>query len=97
VVRAANVEQGLRIAAAEKGLGLVLSDVIMPGGRTGVDLAREVARLNPDLPIVLSSGYTGANIAEADRAPWPLLRKPYTVEALKAAIAGAIEQPAAVG
>jgi PAS domain S-box-containing protein len=96
VVRAVNVEQALRIAQSETSLGLMLTDVIMPGGRSGVDLAHEVARLAPDLPIVLSSGYTGATLAEADRAPWPLLRKPYTVDALKEAIAGAIEQPATV-
>jgi PAS domain S-box-containing protein len=96
VVRAANVEQGLRTAASENSLGLVLTDVIMPGGRTGVDLAREIARQRPDLPIILSSGYTGATLAEADRAPWPLLRKPYTVEALRSVIAQAVEQPAPV-
>ena len=94
VVRAVNVEQAIRIAGSEAGFGLMLTDVIMPGGRSGVDLAAEVARIHPDLPIVLSSGYTGETLAEADRAPWPLLRKPYTVDALKAAIAEAIELPA---
>jgi hypothetical protein len=45
----------------------------------------------PDLPVLLSSGYTGDILTSAEDAPWPLLRKPYTLEALAAAIEDAVK------
>jgi PAS domain S-box-containing protein len=70
---------------------LLLTDVVMPGDMTGVDLARQVVAARPDLPVLLSSGYTGQILDSAEDAPWPLLRKPYTLDALAAAIAAAVE------
>lgn len=87
VVSASDARSALHKAASEPELGLMLTDVIMPGGRTGVDLAREMTRLRPGLPVILSSGYTGETLAGAEKAPWPLLRKPYTLEALSDVIA----------
>ena len=71
---------------------LLLTDVVMPGELTGVDLARQVVAARPDLPVLLSSGYTGDILASAEDAPWPLLRKPYTLDALAAAIAEAVKR-----
>jgi hypothetical protein len=47
--------------------------------------------LRPDLPIVLSSGYTGEVLSAAEDTPWPLLRKPYGSEQLARAIAEVME------
>ena len=63
-------------------LDLLLTDVVMPGPRNGVDLARAASALRPDLPILLTSGYTGEALDDAEAAPWPLLRKPYTLDVL---------------
>lgn len=70
---------------------LMLTDVVMPGDMTGVDLARRVVATWPDLPVLLSSGYTGDILTSAEGAPWPLLRKPYTLDALAAAIGEAMK------
>ena len=67
--------------------GLLLTDLIMPGGKTGVDLARLAVELRPGLPVLLASGYTGDALAAAEDAPWPLLRKPFSGDALARAIA----------
>jgi len=91
VLRAADVEEALQVAAREPALDLMLTDVIMPGGRNGIDLAGEMTRTRPDLPVILSSGYTGESLANAEQAPWPLLRKPYTLEQLSEAIALAVQ------
>ena len=93
VLRAGSADAALEIAAREPRIGLVLTDVIMPGGKTGVDLAVAVTRLRPGLPVVLSSGYTGEALAAAEAAPWPLLRKPYAIDGLAAAIDEALDNP----
>ena len=62
---------------------LMLSDVVMPGGMTGIELARVCATEWPDMRIVLTSGYAGEDVDEAlSDAPWPFLRKPYSGEQL---------------
>ena len=95
VLFADTCEAALEIAAREPDVGLVLSDVIMPGGRTGVDLAVELTARQPGLPVVLTSGFTGEALAGAEAAPWPLLRKPYAMEELADAIAAAMDSSAA--
>jgi PAS domain S-box-containing protein len=62
---------------------MMLSDVVMPGGMTGIELARICGRDYPDMRVVLTSGYAGEDVdaALAD-APWPFLRKPYSGEQL---------------
>ena len=93
VLRADSCDAALESAAREPKIGLVLTDVIMPGGKTGVDLARLLTARHPGLPVVLSSGFTGEALAEAETAPWPLLRKPYAVDELATAIAEALKDP----
>ena len=66
---------------------LLLTDLIMPGDKSGVDLAREAVALRSDLPVILSSGYTGDVLSAVDDTPWPLLRKPYGAEQLARVIA----------
>lgn len=66
-----------------EGFDLMLSDVVMPGGMTGIELARECSKNWPDMRIVLTSGYAGEDVDEAlADAPWPFLRKPYSGEQL---------------
>lgn len=76
------VETALAALDTAPDLDLLLTDVVMPGPRNGVDLARAASALRPDLPILLTSGYTGEALDDAEAAPWPLLRKPYTLDVL---------------
>jgi CheY-like chemotaxis protein len=91
VTLAEDPKAALALARKDPRFTLLLTDVVMPGGKTGVDLAREVTGLRPGLPVLLSSGYTGEALASAEDAPWPLLRKPYTLDALARAIDNAVE------
>ncbi|TXM74514.1 PAS domain-containing protein [Methylobacterium sp. WL69] len=59
---------------------VVFSDVVMPG-MDGVALAREIGRQHPDLPVVLTSGYSHV-LAKGGTGGLDLLRKPYSVEEL---------------
>ncbi|HEY0647726.1 hybrid sensor histidine kinase/response regulator [Phenylobacterium sp.] len=87
VIRGEHAEAALAILNAGEPVDLMLTDLIMPGDKSGVELAREAVRLRPRLPIILSSGYTGEVLTAAEHTPWPLLRKPYGPEQLASAIA----------
>ena len=61
---------------------LVFSDVIMPGGMSGVQLAEEVGRSFPKLPVLLATGYSDA-IAEANLKGLNIIMKPYATGELR--------------
>ena len=76
VVPAASAEEALAIAAQRK-IDAVLTDIVMPGGSDGLDLAMQLKRRFPDLPVILATGYT----QELPHAPGlRLLLKPYRLE-----------------
>ena len=86
VRHAPDAHAALEMLEAALPVGLLLTDVIMPGGKNGVELAREATSRRPGLPVILSSGYSGDALGPAEQAPWPLLRKPYTRDSLTALI-----------
>jgi two-component system NtrC family sensor kinase len=59
---------------------VVFTDVVMPG-MTGLELAQEIRRCYPDLPVVLTSGYSHV-LSEHGSHGFELLQKPYSVEQL---------------
>lgn len=86
---AENAPQALELLHKQR-FDIMLTDVVMPGGTTGIELARESARKWPSMTIVLTSGYAGDDVdaALAD-APWPFVRKPYSGEQLAAVLGDA--------
>jgi signal transduction histidine kinase/ActR/RegA family two-component response regulator len=85
VVRAQNAEQALHVLKSERPVDLLLSDVIMPGGVNGVELARAAVTLRPGIKVLLSSGFAGESVGRAiDEGSWPFLRKPYLQDDLAA-------------
>ncbi len=58
----------------------VFTDVVMPG-MTGIELAQEIRRRHPDLPVVLTSGYSHV-LSEHGSYGFELLQKPYAIEQL---------------
>jgi PAS domain S-box-containing protein len=75
-------QQALDLLETEQ-FDVMLSDVVMPGGMTGIELARKCSVAWPSMRIVLTSGYAGEDVDEAlADAPWPFLRKPYSREQL---------------
>jgi PAS domain S-box-containing protein len=71
---------------------LVISDIVMPGGMSGVDLARAATRARPELPFVLTTGYAGDRGAVGDDLDWPVLRKPFRAEQLAAVLRQTVVQ-----
>jgi PAS domain S-box-containing protein len=70
---------------------IVVSDVLMPDGMSGFQLAREIRRRLPRLPILLTSGMTDISSAPDAMLDLPILRKPYRCEALPQAIEAALD------
>ena len=67
VLEAENVEQAQRILRAHGEVDIVISDVRMPGGADGTDLAVWLYRFRPETILILTSGYF--QMAEAEAGP----------------------------
>jgi len=88
-------QAALNELAATPGIGLVLSDVMMPGGMDGMGLVREMRQRRISLPIVLVSGFSAAAKLDAEDEGIPLLPKPYTLRDLAAQLTSALSTPRA--
>ena len=80
VIAAANGLDALRITQQGTTFDLLFSDVMMPDGMNGAQLAEQIQRLRPGTPILLCSGYTESSILERERLDGGrhILHKPYT-------------------
>ncbi len=81
VVEAADGPDALRQMEAVDGFDLLFTDMVMPGGMSGADLAREALRRDPALKVLYTSGYAEPDVVRNEvtagaGANW--LRKPYT-------------------
>ena len=86
--------EALALLRREPAIDLLFTDVVMPGGMSGADLARAAGRLRPDLKILLTSGYAGAETeGRAARRDFPFIAKPYRA----AALAGKLKEVLAGG
>ena len=96
VRRADNAGAALAILAEnEFSPELVFSDVIMPG-MNGVELAGIIRERYPDLPVVLTSGYSNV-LAENAHRGFELIQKPYSVEQLSRILRKAISRQRSAG
>ena len=75
--------------ANDRPIDLVFSDIMMPGAMSGLNLAREIKRRRPDLPIVLTTGYEEA-AAGAQAEGIGLILKPYRLADLSDALHAAL-------
>ncbi|MDB5507948.1 MAG: putative sensor histidine kinase with and Response regulator receiver domain [Hyphomicrobiales bacterium] len=92
VTRVATGAAALGAMANGRDIDVVFSDILMPGEMSGADLAREIRRRRPDMPIVLTTGYDGEARVATDQLRLPVLRKPYRLEALARVLADAIQR-----
>ena len=76
----------------EEGLvpDLVFSDVVMPGGLSGHDVVRRAKELNPEIKVLLTSGYAEDLARSEDLGEVKLLRKPYRLSDLRSALKDAL-------
>lgn len=95
VTVAATGREALALVEGGLAVDLLFTDIIMPGGLNGLDLASAVTRLRPGSRILFTSGYPGGENGGDGSLQLPpgarLLAKPYRLadlaEALRAALA----------
>jgi len=77
---------------SDEPIALVFSDIVMPGGMTGYDVAECVCSMKPDLKILLTSGYSDLGVkAKKTARDVKILTKPYTRAQLACALRQALD------
>ena len=84
VITATDGKQALSILKKQPGIDLLFSDVVMPSGVNGYELAEQVRMSNPRIKVLLTSGYVDKTITHAghERFKANVLTKPYSLRVL---------------
>jgi PAS domain S-box-containing protein len=81
VIEAVDAASALEALKQEQSIDLLFTDIIMPGGKSGIDLAREARELRPTLKVLFTSGFAEAflllNNGKNGEIRANLLTKPY--------------------
>jgi signal transduction histidine kinase len=93
VVTAVTATKALEILKSDQPVDLLFSDVVIPGGADGAQLAVEARRVRPELKVLLTSGYAAAALSLEHGLPDTLevVGKPYDREELAQKVRLAIE------
>jgi PAS domain S-box-containing protein len=95
----ASPDAALRIVNHSHEIDIVVTDLMMPGPVNGLQLAQEIRKCQPGLPILLTTGSVSTP-AGMESDEFPLLLKPYSADSLARALEGAfatgVEQMAVV-
>jgi CheY-like chemotaxis protein len=88
VTEARTGPEALQRLQSQEPVELVLSDIVMPGGMSGYDVARWLASNKPEIKAVLCSGYNEGDRRDSESSirDLTILGKPYTREQLADAL-----------
>jgi DNA-binding NtrC family response regulator len=76
VIEAQNADEAITILRSQVSIGLVFTDIRLPGSTDGLALTQLVRETRPDLKIVIASGNVPENAEMADA----FFRKPYALD-----------------
>ncbi|MCG8413929.1 MAG: response regulator [Pseudomonadales bacterium] len=95
VLLAENGNKGLEQFQKHRNIDLVFSDIIMPGGMTGVEMAEEIQSIKP-IPILLATGYAEKMLKDRVESESNVvcISKPYDIEELPSLIDSMLQQEA---
>jgi CheY-like chemotaxis protein len=88
-----SAESALKLLTDGTKIDLVFSDIVMPGTIDGVGLANEIRSRYPNMPVVLTTGYSDA--AQGAPPGLKILQKPFDTDALKSFLQDTLEGSAA--
>ena len=78
------------LASGADRFDVVFSDVMMPG-MSGIELGQEIGRFYPQVPVILTSGYSEV-LAQSGTHGFELLHKPYSIDELSRAIKNVVQR-----
>jgi CheY-like chemotaxis protein len=78
VLEADDAAQAIDVIDQDGPVDLVFSDVRMPGAMDGLGLARWLRETHPEVPVLLTSGYTGSRSLDRELGIGRLIEKPYS-------------------
>lgn len=88
-----SAKEALDRLSGEQRPTIVFTDIVMPGGISGIELARRVRDRFPELPVLLTTGYSER---VSDTNGFPLLQKPYEMSSLASALGKILKREIAV-
>jgi CheY-like chemotaxis protein len=88
VVEAEDAAMAREVLARHAEVALVFTDIVLPNGESGIDLAAELRRVRPDLPLLFASGFVAPGDVGGETLPVDavVLGKPYQQSELAAAL-----------
>ncbi|MBM3928824.1 MAG: response regulator, partial [Sphingomonadales bacterium] len=92
VVHCPSASKAIDLLDTDSDFRLIFTDIVMPGGINGVELAKEVRRRMPAMPILLTTGYSDRAL-DAESQAFDLVRKPYRRAELAQRIRTLLEGP----
>ena len=57
ILRANDAQEALKTVAENDDIDLVFTDIVLPGGGSGLDLARAIGDSRPNIKVLFTSGY----------------------------------------
>jgi PAS domain S-box-containing protein len=96
VTTATNAAEALAVIQAQEDIDILFSDVVMPGGVSGVSLAHTARELRGNLKVLLTSGFVGDSEGLGSAA-FPLLDKPYEISQLSSKLRKLLDSPHTAG
>ncbi len=78
VYSAANASEALTILKRNTPIDILFTDIVLPRGINGIELAREARRLRPEIRVLLASGYARPGL-QVDEDVMHFIPKPYRV------------------
>jgi CheY-like chemotaxis protein len=92
VLEAKTGPDAITLLESDEPIALVFSDIVMPGGMTGYDVAERVRSMKPDVKVLLTSGYNDLGVmVKITVRDVKVLGKPYTRAQLAWALRDAID------
>lgn len=94
VLEAASADEAVQLMRQVPDIKAVVSDIIMPGIQSGVDLARHVVDMKGRIPVLLVSGLPASDrLVDEAKQHAGFLRKPFTEDIFHKALAERMEAP----
>jgi len=93
VIEADNGAAAMAQLATRPEVAMIFTDMVMPGGMTGYELAQAALAIKPDIKVLFTSGYAEPAIARLGQKTGAWLKKPYTADELAEKVRSVLHHP----